>query len=399
MPRQPLFVLALLVASALAWPRLSPAQTFKAVKFSIGGDGGTDYLTAEPGSTRVFVSRGTHVMVLDGTTGKVVGDIPAPPRTHGTALAPKSGRGFITNGGDSTVTMFDLKPLAVIKKVAVSTGGLDGIMYEDCSDRIILTNHSRPIGTAVALDAKTGDIVGTAQLEDDGPEGAASDGKGKIFVNNEGTSTMQVLDVKTMKVLASWPLAPCEGPTGIAYDRATNRIFVGCGKTSVVVNPVTGKIVATIANGDGVDALGGDPVEKLIYIPAGRDSNVTVVHEDAPDKYTVVATVATMRGAKTISVDQLKHVAYLFQPEDGPATAKSVRVRNGRQTVVDGPFTETKEMLAGFNLIEAEDLEEAVRVATEFPWTHTGCVEVRAVQDIEAVRRQVSPSGASSFPS
>jgi len=321
MTRQPLFVLALLVASALAWPRLSPAQTFKTAKFSIGGDGGTDYLTAEPGSTRVFVSRGTHVMVLDGTTGKVVGDIPDTPRVHGIALATKSGRGFITNGGDSTVTMFDLKSLAVIKKVPISTGGLDGIMYEDFSDRIILTNHSRPIGTAVALDAKTGDIVGTAQLEDNAPEGAASDGKGKVFVNNEGTSTMQVLDVKTMKVLASWPLAPCEGPTGIAYDRATNRIFSGCGKTSVVVNPVTGKIVATIANGDGVDALGWDPVEKLIYIPAGRDSNVTVVHEDAPDKYTVVATVATMRGAKTISVDQLKHVAYLFQPEYGPAPA------------------------------------------------------------------------------
>src|SRR3989442_5851667 len=141
MTRQPLFVLALLVASALAWPRLSAAQTCKAVKFSIGGDGGTDYLTAEPGSTRVFVSRGTHVMVLDGTTGKVVGDIPDTPRVYGIALAPKSGRGFITNGGDSTVTMFDLKTLAVIKKLRIPTGGLDGIMYEDFSDRIVLTNR------------------------------------------------------------------------------------------------------------------------------------------------------------------------------------------------------------------------------------------------------------------
>jgi len=321
MTRRTLVVAALLLVPALAWPRQGLAQTFKAAKFSIGGDGGTDYLTAEPGTARVFVSRGTHVMVLDAATGKVVGDIPDTPRVHGIALAPKSGRGFITNGGDSTVTMFDLKTLAVIKKLRIPTGGLDGIMYEDFSDRIILTNHSRPIGTAVALDAKTGDIVGTAPLEDDSPEGAASDGNGKIFVNNEGKNTMQVLDVKTMKVLASWPLAPCEGPTGIAYDRATNRIFVGCGKTSVVVNPVTGKIVATIANGDGVDALGWDPVEKLIYIPAGRDSNVTVVHEDTPDKYSVVATVATMRGAKTISVDPLKHVAYLFQPEYGPAPA------------------------------------------------------------------------------
>jgi len=325
MIKQSLFVPALLLASTLAWPRVSPAQTFKAAKFSIGGDGGTDYLTAEPGTGRVFVSRGTHVMVVDGPTGRIVADIPDTPGTHGIALAPKSGRGFITNGGDSTVTMFDLKTLAVIKKIPVATGGLDGIMYEDFSDRIILTNHSRPIGTAVALDAKTGDIVGTAQLEDNGPEGAASDGQGKIFVNNEGTSTMQVLDVKTMKVLASWTLAPCEGPTGIAYDRTTNRIFSGCSKTSVVVDATTGKIVATIANGDGVDALGWDPVEKLIYIPAGRDSTVTVVHEDAPDRYTVVATVATMRGAKTISVDPVKHVAYLFQPEYGPAPAPAPR--------------------------------------------------------------------------
>src|SRR5436189_764292 len=201
MTKRTVVVAALLLVSALAWPRQGPAQTFKVAKFSIGGDGGTDYLTAEPGTTRVFVSRGTHVMVLDGTSGKVVGDIPDTPRTHGIALAPKSGRGFITNAGDSTVTMFDLKTLAVIKKIPVSTGGLDGIMYEDFSDRIILTNHSRPIGTAVALDAKTGDIVGTAQLEDNSPEGAASDGKGKIFINNEGTSTMQVLADRTLKVL------------------------------------------------------------------------------------------------------------------------------------------------------------------------------------------------------
>src|SRR5467141_1067298 len=314
-------VLALLIAAVLAWPAAGSAQTFKVAKYSIGGDGGTDYLTAEPGTGRVFVSRSTHVMVIDGATGKVIGDIPDTPRTHGIALAPKSGHGFITNGGDSTVTMFDIATLAVVKKIKVPTGGLDGIMYDDFSDRIILTNHSRPAGTVVAIDPKSGDLVATVQLEDDSPEGAASDGKGKIFVNNEGKSTIQVIDEKTMTVLASWPLAPCEGPTGIAYDRATNRIFAGCGKTSVVVDATSGKVVATIANGDGVDALGWDASQKLIYIPAGRDSDVTVVHQDSPDKYTVVATVATMRGAKTISVDQMKHVAYLFQPEYGPAPA------------------------------------------------------------------------------
>ena len=174
----------------------------------------------------------------------------------------------------------------------------------------------------MALDANTGDIVGTAELEDNAPEGAASDGKGKLFVNNESKNTIQVLDAKTMKVLASWPLAPCDGPTGIAFDRPTNRIFSGCGKTSVVVDASTGKVVATITNGDGVDALGYDNSEKLIYIPGGGGTGtVTVVHQDSPDKYTVVATVPTMRGAKTIAVDPVRHMAYLFQPEYGPAPA------------------------------------------------------------------------------
>src|SRR3989442_897650 len=321
MTRHSLPAAAFLMAVALFAPSVGHAQTFKVAKFNIGGDGGTDYLTAEPGTGRVFVSRGTHVMVVDGATGKVLGDIPDTPRNHGIALAPTSNHGFITSAGDSTVTMFDLRTLALIKKILVRTGGLDGIMYEDFSDRIILTNHSRPIGTAVAIDAKSGDVVGSVELEDNSPEGAASDGKGRIFVNNEGKNTIQVIDVKAMRVLASWPLAPCEGPTGIAYDRNTNRIFAGCGKTSVVVDATSGKVVATIANGDGVDALGWDASQRLIYIPAGRDSNVTVVRQESPDQYTIVATVPTMRGVKTITVDPVQHVAYLFQPEYGPAPA------------------------------------------------------------------------------
>jgi DNA-binding beta-propeller fold protein YncE len=322
---------ACLLGLALALPGAAPAQTFAVARYNIGGDGGTDYLTAEPGTGRVFVSRGTHVMVVDGATGKVLGDIPDTPRTHGIALVASVHHGFTTNGGDSTVTMFDLATLAVVKKIRVPTGGLDGIMYDDFSDRVILTNHSRPVGTLVAIEPKSGDVVGTVELEDNAPEGAASDGHGKIFVNNEGKNTIQVIDIRAMKVLASWPLAPCEGPTGIAYDRASNRIFSGCGKTSVVVDATTGKVVATIANGDGVDALGWDPAQKLIYIPAGRDSNVTVVRQDSPDKYTVVATVPTMRGAKTISVDAVKHVVYLFQPEFGPPPANAPAPQPGQR--------------------------------------------------------------------
>jgi len=330
MTRVTSFAHVCILSAALGVPGVIHAQTFKVAKYNIGGDGGTDYVTAEPGTRRVFVSRSTHVMVVDGATGKVLADIPDTPRMHGVGIAPKWKHGFTTNAGDSTVTMFDLATLATIRKIPVKVGGLDGIMYDEFSDRIILTNHSRPIGTAVALDAKTGDIVGTAELEDNAPEGAASDGKGKLFVNNESKNTIQVLDAKSMKVLASWPIPPCDGPTGIAYDRATDRIFSGCSKTSVVIDAKSGKVVATIANGDGVDALGWDPAQKLIYIPAGRDGNVTVVHQDSPDKYTVVATVQTMAGAKTITVDPVTHTAYLFQPEYGPAPAGAAPGPGGR---------------------------------------------------------------------
>jgi DNA-binding beta-propeller fold protein YncE len=310
---------AVVVIAGATAPPPAAAQTFKTEKFDIKGDGGTDYVAVESATGRVFVSRGTHMMVVDGATGKVLGDIPDTPGVHGAGIATKAGHGFTTNGANSMVTMFDLKTLAVIKQIKVEQGGLDGIMYDAADDKIILTNHSRPIGTLTALDPKSGDIVGTVQLEDNAPEGAAADGKGHIFVNNESKNTIQVIDVKTWKATASWPLAPCEGPTGIAYDRKTNRIFAGCSRMSVVVDATSGKVVATIPNGTRVDALGWDASKKLIYIPNGGEGNVTVVHQDSADKYTVVATVPTFAGAKTICVDPKTHNAYLFQPERGPA--------------------------------------------------------------------------------
>src|SRR5262245_15174493 len=312
---------ALLFASILAAPVIGRSQTFKVEKFDITGEGGTDYVTVESATGRVFVSRGTHMMVVEGAKGKVLGNIPNTPGVHGAGIATKAGHGFTTNGGDKTVTMFDLKTLAAIKQIPISQGGLDGIMYDEPDDLIILTNHSRPIDTLTALDPKTGESVGNVELEDNAPEGAAPDGKGHIFVNNESKNTIQVIDVKTWKSTASWPLDPCKAPTGIAYDRASDRIFSGCNNTSVVVDPNTGKVVATIKNGTRVDALGWDASKKLIYIPNGGEGNVTVVHQDSSDKYTVVATVDTFAGAKTITVDPVTHSAYLFQPERGPAPA------------------------------------------------------------------------------
>jgi DNA-binding beta-propeller fold protein YncE len=317
MRRLLLTALAVVFVVTLVAPCVAHAQTFKVEKFDIKGEGGTDYVTVEAATGRVFVSRSSHMMVVDGATGKVLGDIPNTPGVHGAGIVTKVGHGFTTNGGDQTVTMFDLKTLAVIKQIKVGPG-LDGIMYDQADDKVILTNHSRPIGTLTAIDPTTGDIVATVELEDTAPEGAAADGNGRIFVNNEGKNTIQVIDVKTWKAVASWPLAPCEGPTGIAYDKTSNRIFSGCSTTSVVLDASTGKVVASITNGTRVDALGWDPSKKLIYIPNGGQGTVTVVHQDSPDQYTVVATVPTFAGAKTITVDPVTHNAYLFQPERGP---------------------------------------------------------------------------------
>jgi DNA-binding beta-propeller fold protein YncE len=313
-------VFTLLSALSLAAPLTAQAQAFKVDKIDIKGDGGTDYVTVESATGRVFVTRGTHVMVVEGATGKVLGDIPNTPGVHGTGLVTKAGHGFTTNGGDQTVTMFDLNTLAVIKQIKVGPG-LDGIMYDAADDKVILTNHSRPIGTLTALDPVTGDIVATVELEDTSPEGAATDGQGRIFVNIEGKNTIQVVDVKTWKTTASWPLGQCDGPTGIAYDKASNRLFSGCNKNSVVVDPASGKVVANIPNGTRVDSLGWDPEKKLIYIPNGGEGNVTVVHQDSPDAYSVIATVSTFPGAKTITVDSMTHNVYLFQPERGPVPA------------------------------------------------------------------------------
>ena len=310
------------IAALVSLPHPVAAQTFTTEKFNIGGDGGFDYLSVDPNTGRVFVSRGSHIMVVDGATGKVVGDIGDTPRTHGALLLPNINRGFTTNGGDSTSTMFDLKTLAVIKKIHAGHSGLDGFMYDDGADKVLTIDHSPrgQQGTAVVIDPHTGEVVTTVMLNGNAPEGGVSNGKGRIFINSEDGNAVEVVDDKTWKVIDTWPVSPCEGPTGIAMDRESNRLFVGCSTQSIVLDASTGKIVAQIPNGRGVDSFGWDQAQKLMYIPAG-DGTVTVVHEDSPDKYSVVTTVQTMRGARTLALDPRRHVAYVFTPEYGPAPA------------------------------------------------------------------------------
>jgi DNA-binding beta-propeller fold protein YncE len=318
-------IVLLVVASAAG---VAAAGTnFKVTKVSVGGDGEHDYIASEPGTGRVFVSRSSHVAVVDGRTGKVIGDIRDMPRmhTHGIAVAKKANHGFASGTVDSAVLMFDLKTLAILKRIPGPAGGLANMMYDDSSDRIVMTTHpnagKHTPGSATFIDPRTGEIVATVELDDEAPNGAVGDGKGHVFVNNERNSTIQTIDLKTMKAVASWPIAPCKAPSGIAYDRKHRRIFAGCSNTSVVLDADSGKVVATIANGDGVDGVGWDPAEKLLYIAAGTSGNVTIVHQDSADKYTTVATVETMAGAKKMTVDPTAHKAYLVALEYGPAPA------------------------------------------------------------------------------
>jgi DNA-binding beta-propeller fold protein YncE len=190
MTRRLITPVTVLFASIVAASGLGYAQAFKVEKFDIKGDGGTDYVAVEAATGRVFVSRGTHMMVIEGATGKVLGDIPNTPGVHGAGIATKAGHGFTTNGGDKTVTMFDLKTLAVIKQIPVSQGGLDGIMYDEPDDLIILTNHSRPIGTLTALDPKTGDIVGNVELA------VLGDCAGEVFRAITRPSQVVILSLK-----------------------------------------------------------------------------------------------------------------------------------------------------------------------------------------------------------
>lgn len=321
----------LAVALIVLSPAQIRAQTFTTQKMNIGGDGFFDYLSVDTASNRVFVSRGTHVMVVDGANGQVVGDIPNTPRVHGAMLVPSENHGFTTNAGDSTVTMFDLRTLAVIRKIPAGIDGLDGFTYDAPTNTMLSLNHSHPAGSAVVIDAKSGRVISRVMLSGDGPEGGVSDGKGRVYINIEDENAIDVVDTRTWKVVDTWKIDPRDGPTGIAMDHATNRIFSGCGKTSVVVDAGTGKVVARISNGEGVDGLAFDNTQKLIYIPAGRTGNVTVVHEDSPDKYTVVATVPTMPGARTITVNPKTHVAYVFTPEFGRPPANAPPPEPGRR--------------------------------------------------------------------
>jgi DNA-binding beta-propeller fold protein YncE len=293
--------------------------------YKVGGDGGWDYLITDADARRIYISRGTHVMVLDADSGKIVGDIADTPGVHGIALAPELGRGFTSNGREGTVSIFDIKTLATSSKVKVGDNP-DAILYDPATKRVFTFNGRSQDSTAI--DAATGKVLGTIKL-DGKPEFAASDAKGEIFVNIEDKSELVAIDPSKLEVKAKWPLAPCEEPSGLAIDRKNRRLYVGCGnKMMAVVDADSGKVLATPPIGDGVDATAFDAGTGLAFASCG-EGVLTVVKEESPGKFTA-ENVPTQIRARTLALDAKTHNVFVVTAQFGPqpaATADNPRPR------------------------------------------------------------------------
>jgi len=329
-----------LVASLHAQGRSQAVQGSSyhvATRYAAGGEGGWDYPLVDTLRHRIFLSRGTHVMVLDEDSGTVVGDIAPTPGVHGIAVAPELGKGFISNGRDSSMTVFDYATLAVTANVKVGGGANpDAILYDPFSRRVFTMNGRT--ANATAFDATNNAVVGLVTLPGK-PEFAQTDLRGTIFVNIEDSSLVIAFDARTLQVKGRWPLAPCESPSGLAIDREHHRLFAVCSnKTMAVMNSDNGRIVTTLPIGDGTDGVAFDASTGLAFAACG-EGVVTVVHEDSPDRYSVVATVPTQRGARTITLDPRTHRVFTPSAQYGPAPEATATNPRPRPTMVPGSFT------------------------------------------------------------
>lgn len=301
-----LLAFATIFTPASAAPKAHAPAIVRTV--SVGGDGGWDYLTADGISRRLYIARGSHVQVLDTRSGTLIKDITGLDGVHGVALAPEYGRGFITCGRSNSVAVFDTKTLKTLAPVPVGQKP-DAIIYDPATHRIFTFNGGTNDSTVI--DATTQKVVGTITLGGR-PEFAVADGRGHVYVNLEDKSQIVDVDSKALRVLHAWPLAPGTAPTGLAMDTKHRRLFSACDNNHVVVMDAdTGKVIASPGVGNGPDACAFDAKNGLVYVPNGEDGTLTVLHEDTPNAYSLVATVATQAGARTMALDTQTHHVFV----------------------------------------------------------------------------------------
>ena len=304
-------------------------------KWQVGGDGGWDYLAVDPVSKLLYVTRGNHVMVVNTSTGKQTADITGLQGTHGVAFDTDGKTGYISDGGANQIAIFDRKTNRITKTVPAGTNP-DGITFDPVTHTAWAFNGRS--GNATVVDSKTQSVVATVTLPGR-PEFPVADGRGFVDANIEDKSEIAHINARTHTVAAVWPLAPCEGPSGLAIDRAHKRLFSVChNHVMAVLDAETGKVVATPAIGNGPDAARFSRQDQYAFSSNGGDGTLTVVHEDSPDKYSVVQNLETQRGARTMTLDPDGKRVYLVTAEMGPRQAPTPQNPRPRPSIVPGSF-------------------------------------------------------------
>ena len=314
----------------------APAGPFHVVQeWKIGGDGGWDYMAVDPQSKLLYVTRGNHVIVIDTNAGKQVADITGLHGTHGVVFSSDGVHGYITDGGGNQVAEFNRQTNAIEKTIPAGTGP-DGAVFDPATKSVWAFNGRSHDVTVI--DTNTNTVVATVALPGK-PEFPVSDAAGFIYDNIEDKSEIVKLDAKAHTLVATWPVAPCESPSGLAIDRAHHRLFAVCdGGKMAVVDTESGKVVATPAIGDGPDAAAFSEGDQFAFSSNGGSGTLTVVHEGNDDQYTVVQDVATKRGARTMALDPDGSHVYLVTAEFGPRPAATPENPRPRPTIVPGSF-------------------------------------------------------------
>jgi len=328
------FLLAMAMVSFAAAQVQKPAGYHLLKKHVLGGEGGWDYMALDGKTRLLYVTHGGAVEILNVDTGVKGEAIANLKGVHGVAFAPERNRGYISNGRGDSVSVFDLRTHKIIEEVPSSGQNPDAIMYDVFSGRVFTFNGRT--ANATAIDADTDKVVGTVDIGGK-PEFAVTDGKGAIFVNNEDKSEVVVFDAKSLEVKKRWSIAPGEGPSGLAIDLKGMRLFSVCDNVMVVSDFVNGKVVTTVPIGGGPDAVRFDPETGLIFASNG-EGTLTVVKQESADKYAVLETVTTARGARTMELDLKTHHIFVVTAEFGPAPAPTKEEPRPRPAIVPGSF-------------------------------------------------------------
>jgi YVTN family beta-propeller protein len=297
----------------------------------IGGEGGWDLLTIDAAARRLYLAHATKVVVVDLAKEAIAGEIADTPGVHGFAVAPELQRGFSSNGKEAKTSVVDLKTLHTISKIEVGENP-DALLYESQHGEVYVFNHTGK--SATVINGKNANVVATIPLGGS-PEFAVTDGSGgRVYCNVEDKSEVAVIDTARHEVIARWPLAPGEEPTGIALDAAHHRLFVGChNKLMSMLDTETGKVIATVPIGARVDGCAFDDAMQVAFASCG-DGTTTIVKEEAPEKLTVIQTLKTERGARTMALDPKTHRIYLPSAQFEPAPSPSPGASPARPTIV-----------------------------------------------------------------